>query len=61
MWSLTGGRVAFPVIATQADWLAVFGGQFGLAAALSLTLVPPLLVVLLVLFRLFEAPARARA
>ena len=61
VWSLTGGRVAFPVITTQAYWLAVFGAQFGPAAALSLTLVPPLLVVLIVLFRLFDAPVRARA
>jgi len=46
------------VIGTQAYWLAIHGGQFGPASALSLTLVPILLGALLVLFRLFDAPQR---
>jgi multiple sugar transport system permease protein len=61
VWSLTGGRVAFPVIGTLAYWLAILGGQFGPGAALSLTMVPPLLAALLVLFRLFDRPAREAA
>jgi ABC-type sugar transport system permease subunit len=61
VWMLTGGRIVFPVIGTQAYWLAVAAGQLGPAAALSLTLVPPLLLVLYLLFRAFDAPeGRAR-
>jgi len=58
VWSLTGGRVAFPVIGTLAYWMAILGGQFGPGAALSLTMVPPLLAVLWLLFRLLDRPAR---
>src|ERR671935_574759 len=38
VWMLTGGRIIYPVIATQAYWLAIRGGQLGGASALSLTL-----------------------
>jgi multiple sugar transport system permease protein len=58
VWMLTAGRIVFPVIGTQAYWLAIHGGQFGPASALSLTLVPLLLAALLVLFRLFDSPER---
>ena len=61
VWMLTGGRIVFPVIGTQAYWLAIRGGQFGPASALSLMLVPFLLAVLLLLFRTFDAPERERA
>ena len=61
VWSLTGGRVAFPVIGTLAYWMAILDGQFGPGAALSLTMVPPLLAVLFVLFRLFDGPAGSAA
>ena len=44
---LTAGRIVFPVIGTHAYWLAIKGGQFGPASALSLMLVPFLLVALL--------------
>jgi multiple sugar transport system permease protein len=54
VWMLTAGRIVFPVIGTHAYWLAIKGGQFGPASALSLTLVPFLLVALLGLFRLFD-------
>ena len=54
VWMLTAGRIVFPVIGTHAYWLAIKGGQFGPASALSLTLVPLLLGALLVLFRLFD-------
>ena len=54
VWMLTAGRIVFPVVGTQAYWLAIKGGQFGPACALSLTLVPGMLAVLLVLFRLFD-------
>ena len=61
VWMLTAGRVVFPVIGTQAYWLAIQGGQFGPASALSLTMVPLLLGALLVLFRLFDAPEQEAA
>jgi multiple sugar transport system permease protein len=54
VWMLTAGRIVFPVIGTQAYWLAVQGGQFGPASALSLMLVPFLLAALLLLFRYFD-------
>jgi ABC-type sugar transport system permease subunit len=56
VWMLTAGRIVFPVIGTQAYWLAIKAGQFGPASALSLVLVPFLLGALLVLFRLFDGP-----
>ena len=61
VWMLTAGRIVFPVIGTHAYWLAVKVGQFGSASALSLTLVPFLLAVLLVLFRMFDPPQREAA
>jgi multiple sugar transport system permease protein len=56
VWMLTAGRIVFPVIGTHAYWLAIKGGQFGAASALSLALVPFLLVVLVLLFRWFDRP-----
>jgi ABC-type sugar transport system permease subunit len=56
VWMLTAGRIVFPVIGTEAYWLAIKAGQFGPASALSLMLVPFLLGSLLVLFRLFDSP-----
>ena len=56
VWMLTAGRIVFPVIGTHAYWLVIKAGQYGPASALSLTLVPFLLAVLLVLFRLFDPP-----
>jgi ABC-type sugar transport system permease subunit len=61
VWLLTAGRVVFPVIGTQAYWLAIKAGQFGAASALSLMLVPFLLGVLLLLFKVFDPPDEARA
>jgi multiple sugar transport system permease protein len=61
VWLLTAGRVVFPVIGTQAYWLAIKAGEFGPASALSLMLVPFLLVVLALLFRAFDPPGEARA
>src|SRR5215475_4502628 len=61
VWMLTAGRIIFPVIGTQAYWLAIHGGQLGAASAWSLSLVPLLLGVLLVLFRLFDRPEREPA
>ena len=60
VWLLTAGRVVFPVIGTEALWLAIKGGQFGPASALSLMLVPFLLAVLLLLFKAFDPPEEAR-
>src|SRR5713101_2453551 len=61
VWMLTAGRIVFPVLGTQAYWLAIHGGQFGPASALSLLLVPFLLGSLLLLFRLFDSPEREAA
>ena len=61
VWMLTAGRIVFPVIGTQAYWLAIKGGQFGPASALSLVMVPFLLAALAVLFRSFDPPEEARA
>lgn len=61
VWMLTGGRIVYPIIGTQAYWLAIRGGQFGPASALSLMLVPFLLAVLVLLFRLFDPAERERA
>ncbi len=61
VWMLTAGRIVFPVLGTHAYWLAIKGGQFGPASALSLTLVPLLLGVLLVLFKLFDPVERDAA
>jgi ABC-type sugar transport system permease subunit len=58
VWMLTAGRIVFPVIGTHAYWLAIHAGEFGQASARSLTLVPFLVVVLLILFRLFDPPER---
>jgi len=61
VWMLTGGRIVFPVIGTQTYWLAIHGGQFGPASALSLMLFPALLAVLWTLFRLFDVAPGVRA
>ena len=61
VWMLTAGRIVFPVLGTQAYWLAIHGGEFGPASALSLLLAPFLLGVLLLLFRLFDSPEREAA
>jgi ABC-type sugar transport system permease subunit len=61
VWMLTGGRIVYPVIGTQAYWLAIRGGQFGPASALSLMLVPFLLAVLVLLFRAFDRAEREPA
>ena len=61
VWMLTAGRIIFPVIGTQAYWLAIHGGQLGAASAWSLSMVPLLLAALLVLFRLFDRPDREPA
>ena len=58
VWMLTAGRIVFPVIGTQAYWLAIGAGEFGPASALSLLLVPFLLAALLLLFRLFDPADR---
>jgi multiple sugar transport system permease protein len=60
VWMLTAGRIVFPVIGTHAYWLAIKGGQFGPASALSLMLVPLLAAALWLLFRSFDRP-EARA
>lgn len=61
VWMLTAGRIVYPVLGTHAYWLAIHGGQFGPASALSLTLAPFLLAVLFVLFRMFDQPEREGA
>jgi multiple sugar transport system permease protein len=61
VWMLTGGRIIFPVVGTQSYWLAIHAGQFGPASALSLILLPAVLAVLWILFRLFDAGDEERA
>jgi ABC-type sugar transport system permease subunit len=56
VWMLTGGRIIFPVIGTYAYWLGIRDGRLAEAAALSLSLVPLLVVALFVLFRWFDPP-----
>ncbi len=61
VWMLTAGRIVFPIIGTQAYWLAIKAGQFGPASALSLTLIPFLVGVLFLLFRFFDPLEREAA
>ena len=54
VWMLTGGRVVFPVLGTQAYWLAIKAGRFAEGAARSLSLVPLLVLAMLLLFQRFD-------
>ncbi len=54
VWTMTGGRVVYPIIWTQAIHYAMLGGQWGKALALSFIPLPVLLLILLACFRLFE-------
>jgi multiple sugar transport system permease protein len=54
VWMLTGGRVVFPVVGTQAYWLAIKAGRFAEGAARSLSLVPLLVLAMLLLFHWFD-------
>jgi ABC-type sugar transport system permease subunit len=61
VWMLTGGRIVFPVLGTQAYWLGIHGGRPAAAAARSLSLVPLLAGVLVLLFRWFDAGEERRS
>jgi len=54
VWMLTGGRVVFPVLGTQAYWLGIKAGRFAEGAARSLSLVPLLVLAMLLLFQWFD-------
>jgi ABC-type sugar transport system permease subunit len=54
VWMLTGGRIVFPVLGTQAYWLGIKAGLLAEGAARSLSLVPLLALAILVLFRWFD-------
>jgi ABC-type sugar transport system permease subunit len=54
VYMLSGFRITYPIIWTQAFDLAITGGQWGKAAALSLILLPLLTAILFVCYRLFE-------
>jgi multiple sugar transport system permease protein len=54
VWMLTGGRVVFPVLGTQAYWLGIKVGRFADGAARSLSLVPLLVLAMLLLFQWFD-------
>ena len=54
VWMLTGGRVVFPVLGTQAYWLGIKAGRFAEGAARSLSLVPLLVPAVLLLFHWFD-------
>jgi ABC-type sugar transport system permease subunit len=56
VWMLTGGRIVFPVVGTRAYWLGIQGGEFAQAATWSLSLVPLLALILVLLFRWFDRP-----
>ena len=61
VWMLTGGRVVFPLLGTRAYWLGISRGEFGEAAAWSLSLVPLLALVLALLSRWFDRPEETTA
>ena len=54
VWMLTGGRVVFPVLGSQAYWLGIKAGRFAEGAARSLSLVPLLVLAMLLLFHWFD-------
>jgi multiple sugar transport system permease protein len=54
VWMLTGGRIVFPILGTQAYWLGIKAGRFAEGAARSLSLVPLLVLAILLLFRWFD-------
>jgi len=54
VWMLTGGRVVFPGLGTQAYWLGIKAGRFAEGAARSLSLVPVLVPAVLLLFHWFD-------
>jgi multiple sugar transport system permease protein len=54
VWMLTGGRIVFPVLGTQAYWLGIKAGRFAEGAARSLSLVPLLVLAVLLLFHWFD-------
>lgn len=54
VYMLSGQRITYPIVWSQAFDLAIIGGQWGKAAALSLILLPVLVLILFVCYRLFE-------
>jgi len=54
LWMQSGQRDVYPMVWTQAMHLALNGGLWGLATAETLVLLPVLLAVLMLCFRLFE-------
>lgn len=54
VYELSGYRDVYPVVWTLADHLAITGGQWGRAAALSLILLPVLALILFVCYRYFD-------
>jgi len=53
-WLQTGHRNVYPIIWTQSYQYAISGGQWGKAAALSLIILPALMVILLACYRVIE-------
>jgi ABC-type sugar transport system permease subunit len=53
-WFQSGHRIVYPIVWTEAMHYALLGGQWAKGVALSLTIVPVLLVVLFACYRLFE-------
>jgi ABC-type sugar transport system permease subunit len=54
LWMQSGLRDTYPIVWTRAIQLALNGGLFGRASAETLALLPALVVILLVCYRLFE-------
>jgi multiple sugar transport system permease protein len=54
VWEISGFRDVYPIVWTQAFHLALIGGQWGKAAALTLLPMPVLILILFVCYRLFD-------
>ena len=54
VWELSGFRNVYPIVWTRAFHLVVNGGLWGQGAALSLILLPVLILILFVCYRFFE-------
>ncbi len=54
VWEISGFRDVYPIVWTQAFHLAIIGGQWGKAAALSLILMPALLLILFLCYHFFD-------
>ncbi|HKV45301.1 MAG TPA: sugar ABC transporter permease [bacterium] len=54
VWEVSGFRDVYPIVWTQAFHLAIIGGQWGKAAAMSLILMPVLGLILFLCYSVFD-------